>query len=117
MFTIKLQRLRFFAYHGLYESEQINGNDFEVNVDLQLNATVSNVKWIEDTVDYSSLYALIEQRMQIPTPLLETLSEEIANTLLEFDARIMQVHIEITKLQPPIANFNGAVTVCYSKAK
>ena len=37
MLTIQLHQLLFFAYHGLYEAEKINGNQFELDVDIELN--------------------------------------------------------------------------------
>ena len=112
MFSIQLNNLSFFAHHGLYEEEKINGNDFVVNAVISYHPT-KKVTELSDTIDYASVYELIYKRMQIATPLLETIVMELATKILEEFPLAASVAIELTKKHPPIHNFNGSVSVKY----
>ena len=114
-FTIHLRDLAFRAYHGWYPEEQVVGNDFLVNIHLDLISNMPVVKDLQDTVDYANVYALVEKQMSVATPLLETLVEEIADQIHELDKRIERVHITIDKLNPPIKGMKGRVAVQLEK--
>jgi 7,8-dihydroneopterin aldolase/epimerase/oxygenase len=110
--TIHLHNLLFHAFHGLYEHEQIVGNDFEVNVDIEV-ATQGIINDLHQTVNYVDAYSIIQQRMLQATPLLETLAQELAQAIHLLDKKITSVSITIKKLSPPIENFVGVVGVTY----
>ena len=110
MLSIQLNNLSFFAYHGLYEEERINGNDFIVNAIIKFYPT-KKIDIITETIDYVSIYELIERRMQIATPLLETIVMELGEAILEKFPLVDSVIIDLTKQKPPIHNFNGTVGV------
>lgn len=114
-FTIHLLDLQFRAFHGWYPEEQVHGNDFLVNVRLELIESMPRVQHLEETVDYSQVYQIIDTRMQQPTPLLETLVEDIADAIRASDARIQRVSITIDKLNPPIKGMKGRVAVQLDK--
>ena len=110
--TIHLHNLLFHAFHGLYEQEQIVGNDFEVNVDIEV-ATQGLINDLHQTVNYVDAYSIIQQRMLQATPLLETLAQELSQSIHLLDKKITSVSITIKKLSPPIENFVGVVGVTY----
>ncbi len=115
MYTIYLNNLHFHAYHGLFEEEKIIGNEFIVNVEIAL----SNVDFIDElnqTIDYSMVYKIIQDKMSIPTPLLETLLANISNAIYVYDNRIKEISIKIEKKHPPIQNFTGNVAVSFKKS-
>lgn len=112
MLTIHLHKLLFHSFHGLYKEEQILGNSFEVNADVVADIT-DPIKELADTINYVNIYAVIKQRMDQPTPLLETLAQELSHTIHQMDNRIKSVAINIMKLSPPIENFQGLVGVSY----
>lgn len=116
MLSIHLNNVIIFAYHGLYDHEQVNGNNFEVNITINYlpNQLVNS---IEQTINYVEVFDLVNNRMQIATPLLETLVMEIATQILAQFRLAEEVFISIKKLQPPIADFNGSVGVSYSLKK
>lgn len=114
MVTIQLKDLLFFSHHGIHEEEKILGNEFEVNVELSFNAD-DRIDSLEQTVDYSSVYAIIKQQMAIPTRLLETLAQHIAQKIHAFDNRILSVTVSIEKMNPPIRGMQGSVGVKYHK--
>jgi dihydroneopterin aldolase len=114
LLTIHLHKLAFFAYHGLYEEEQQNGNHFEVDVDIEADIP-DNVQHLQDTIDYVKMYVIVEQRMQQSTKLLETLAQNLATLIHEADPRVTSVSVNIRKLSPPIKNFKGYVGISFKK--
>jgi dihydroneopterin aldolase len=114
MFTIQLSNLKFFSFHGLHEEETILGGHFEVNVEVSFPGQDA-VTILDQTIDYVKLHTVIRQRMNIPTPLLETVAQDLAQLIHAADGRITAVDINIKKLNPPIANFTGSVGVNYKR--
>ncbi len=112
MLSINLNDLRFYSYHGLYEHERINGNSFIVNASIKYIPDGLIVA-INQTIDYVSIYELIKQRMDIATPLLETIVMEMANEILNQYQQVIEVEISLTKEKPPITHFEGSVGVSY----
>lgn len=110
--NIHLNNLRFFAFHGIYAQERTVGGNFEVNVDIEL-ATQGLINHLDQTVDYVEVYAIIQQRMLKPTPLLETVAQELSHSIHLLDNKITSVSINIKKLNPPIEDFVGEVGVTY----
>ncbi|HEV7780135.1 MAG TPA: dihydroneopterin aldolase [Chitinophagaceae bacterium] len=115
LITIELKQLRFFAFHGLYEEEKRTGNEFEVNLSVGYTPAAGTITGLQETVNYASMYALLKTEMQKPRELLETFVMEMTELMHASFPIIKRVSIEITKLQPPIARFNGTVGVRYSK--
>jgi 7,8-dihydroneopterin aldolase/epimerase/oxygenase len=114
MFTINLNKLQFFSFHGLYEEEKVLGGEYEVNLSLDLDEKGEVLK-IQDTVNYEKIFTIVKQRMNIPTALLETVAQEIANLVCSSDNRIRKITVSVEKKNPPIANFQGSVSVSYIK--
>ncbi len=112
MFTIHLNNLIFFAYHGLHDEERILGGEFEVNAAIGFDAA-GKVSSLKQTVDYTEIFEVIKQRMHQPTALLETLVQELVHNIYQSDRRITWVDINLKKMNPPIGNFQGSVTVSY----
>ena len=113
--TIKLNQLRFFAFHGLYAEEQQTGNGFEVNIILSYPAPEAVIEEITGTINYAEVYALVKKRMSHPTALLETLAMEMAASIHTAFPQISVAEIAIKKLYPPIEQFTGNVEVVYRK--
>lgn len=114
MFTIHLNKLEFFAHHGLHDEEAITGTNFEIDVSVQFNAA-TKITSIHQTINYVDIYAVIKKHMEHPVALLETLAENITSEIYSLDNRITSINININKLHPPVKNFIGNVGVTYSK--
>lgn len=114
MLTIQLHQLQFNAYHGLYEVEKINGNQFELDVDIELNTT-EGITTLGQTLDYVAVYEIINSRMKQATPLLETLAEDLVALIRLQDERIKSISLIIKKLTAPIPDFKGIVAVKIKK--
>ncbi len=114
MFTIHLSNLQFHSFHGIYEEEKIVGNSYEVNVEVTVDGS-EPVTELDQTINYEILYAITAQRMSIPTPLLETLAQDMANLLYAADKRARSVKVNIQKKYPPFAAIQGSVGLTYKK--
>jgi len=113
MFTICLKNLQFFSHHGIHAEERILGNDYEVNVSVQFR-THEVVTEIGQTINYSALYILVEKRMADPTPLLETVAQELVETIRNSFPGIHSVTVSIDKKYPPVSNIRGSAGVSYT---
>ena len=114
MFTISLIGLQFHSFHGIYEEEKLLGNLYEVNLEVAVDGNES-VTELNQTVNYESVYAITAQRMTIPTPLLETVAQDLANLIYAAEKRTRSVKVNIQKKYPPFATIQGAVGVTYKK--
>ena len=112
--TIELKGLRFFANHGWFEEEAVLGNEFEVNF-LGTFQARENITSIEDTVDYSKVYELIQSTFAEREKLLETVAQKIAKRIKATFSEIESIRLTITKRKPLIPGFIGTVGITYAK--
>lgn len=102
--------MEFFAGHGLFSEEAVAGNRFIVSAYIDFDPGLLVTK-LEHTIDYVTVYKLIQHHMQHPVPLLESLAATIIAAIHALDARIRSIRLEITKTQPPIPQFKGEIAV------
>ncbi len=115
MFTIHLNKMKFFAYHGMHEEEGVIGTNFEVSVSISFNAP-ERIAQINDTINYVTVYEIINHHFLKAEKLLETLAQNITQEIHKIDNRITSINITIDKINAPITNFIGTVGVNYSKS-
>jgi dihydroneopterin aldolase len=113
LLTIHLHNLIFHAHHGLFAEEQLLGNDFEVNISIKHLPAKEKIISLEQTINYVAVHELVKQRMKQPTPLLETLAQEICEAILAKFSLAEEVFFSIKKLNPPIINFQGSVGISF----
>ena len=111
LLTIHLEKLYFFAYHGIYEEEKKLGNEFELNISISFFATGSVVEHIEETINYADIYALAKADMLQPRELLETFLTQLAAKIKEAYPQIAKLKMSLYKLKMPITNFEGRIGV------
>lgn len=98
----------------MHEEEMVLGNQLELNITVDVKSDERIVS-LKQTVNYVTLYEIIKQRMDKPTPLLETVAQDLADLISSYDERITSIDINIKKLNPPIHNFHGQISVSYKK--
>ncbi len=115
---LHINNIRAYGYTGLLPEEQRLGQWFEVNLTLWLDlAAAAASDAITDTCDYSQLVTAVQQLVQTqPFQLIETLAAAIAQLALA-EAHLTQVRVQLTKLTPPIANFDGSITVEITRSR
>lgn len=100
MLSISLKNIHLHGKHGLYESEAITGNEFEVDVTVRLPLSAAD-EW--PFVDYTGLYKIVEEVFSTPTRLLETLVRAIYNRVKEYAPEGAILKVAVRKMNPPIA--------------
>lgn len=115
MLQIHLHNLRFFAFHGVYEEEKLLGNEFLVDVDIEWNEEKEIVSDLRDTIDYVNVYSLVQQRMKIASPLLETVAMELGKSIHQQFPFIKTLSVKIIKLQPGIPGIVGSLGITWNK--
>ncbi|MCQ2328403.1 MAG: dihydroneopterin aldolase [Paludibacteraceae bacterium] len=99
---IQLEDIHFYAYHGVYEQERRDGNDFLVTVRLDMpESKAVKTDQLADTVSYEDVYALVAHEMAIPSQLLEHVAGRIRNSL-EQAYPYATIHVQIKKKNPPV---------------
>jgi 7,8-dihydroneopterin aldolase/epimerase/oxygenase len=106
--------MRFFAHHGLHEEETIIGAYFEVFIDISFDP-LKKIVSIDETINYVEVFQIVQQIFSTPEKLLETLAQNIVEAIYETNKKIHKINISIEKLNPPITNFTGTVSVSFSK--
>ena len=103
MGKIALEELEFFAKHGVLKEEQIIGNryriDVEVEADLEKASKSDNVK---DAVDDGHLYKIVEREVNTPAKLLEHLAGNILSGILDEIPKVDNAKVVVHKYNAPI---------------
>lgn len=113
MDTIKINDMRFFGHHGVFEEETINGQYFRVNAKLKLNFYPAGVSDnLEKSVSYADVYDTCKKIVEgKPYKLLEAVAHTLAEQILQKYGLVEEVAIEVIKERPPIEGFCGEATV------
>lgn len=115
MLTVQLKNLLFTAFHGIHEEERILGNEYVVNVRVQFHERDEVIEHINDTVNYAVIFNIIKKRMNIPTPLLETIVMRAGNEIYSVYPDLKSISVSIKKMHPPIEGMQGAAEVSWHK--
>ena len=101
--VIALTGLRVFGRHGVFDFERADGQEFVVDVELELDTRAAAASdELSDTVDYGALATgLAEVVGGEPVSLLETLAARLADVCLR-DVRVAAATVTVHKPQAPI---------------
>ncbi|MDR1980060.1 MAG: dihydroneopterin aldolase [Tannerellaceae bacterium] len=100
---IELNNLKFYAFHGVLPQEMLVGNNFLINLTLTapIEKAVSSDD-LDDTINYATVYHLIEKEMIIPSKLLEHVAGRILRSLKTHFPQLEEIELVVSKLNPPI---------------
>ncbi|NCO73686.1 MAG: dihydroneopterin aldolase [Cyanobacteria bacterium] len=112
MDSIKVTGIRGYGYTGLLPEERTLGQWFEVDlvlwVDLQPSGKSDN---LDDTVDYRQAISIVKHLLKTAKfALVEKLADVIAEDVLKIKF-INKVRVKLSKLSPPIPDFEGRITI------
>lgn len=116
MGLIEIEGMHFYAYHGHFETEQIVGNDFIV--DLQIDADCSKAALFDDLNDalnYQAVYTLVKNVMAIKSRLLENVAQRILDALFADFPNIEKAKVKVSKMTPPMGGEIEKVSVTLSR--
>lgn len=113
MDRICIDELKIFAHHGVFEHENINGQNFYVNAVLYVDTEKAGMTdELEESVNYADVCGLIHMVMTENTyKLIETAAQSIAEAILLEYGLVKSVDIEVRKPEAPIDMDFGSVSV------
>ncbi|HEX6981345.1 MAG TPA: dihydroneopterin aldolase [Balneolaceae bacterium] len=112
METLTLKGLCFHAFHGYFEEERRNGNDFEVDLTFSADfRKAGGSDKLSDTIDYQEAVAAVKSVMDgSSVKLIETLAKRIGDRLFESFPSVKELKVVVKKLHPQLD-----VKTAYSK--
>lgn len=116
--SLTLTGLRASAFHGVLEHERVDGQEFviDVTVDLDLSAA-SGSDALAQTIDYGALAGQIVAAVERdPVDLIETVAERIATLVLTHEAA-ERVLVTVHKPSAPITVPFADVSVTIERAR
>ncbi len=111
-FSIKLENVELFGYHGYFPEERKIGMGFNLNATIIYCVEETKLQ-IHHIIDYTVLINLIKKRWQKNELLLESLLLKIAEDFKQQFSNIREIHIEIKKKFNNIEKFNGNIAVSF----
>jgi dihydroneopterin aldolase len=116
MVIIEIEGMKFYAFHGHFESEQIVGNEFSIDLRMETDnnkAAISDN--LDDALNYQTAYEIVKHEMNQPSKLLENVANRVLYSLYEKFAAIKKATIKISKMNPPMGGEIEKVSVTLSR--
>jgi len=116
MDKIILKDLRFYGKHGCHDAEVELGQQFIVDVELQIPSKTLVESCISDdvkhTISYDQVFYDVKDIVEGPhRKLIETVAQDIATTVLEKYAMCKNVVVKVMKPNAPVAGIHGGLGV------
>lgn len=117
MDQIRIEGLKVFAYHGVYDSERDKGQNFFINATLYTDIHDAGLSDdIENSTDYAAVCQVIKEAMTVKTySLIEAVAEAVAQAILINFSKIEAVDVEIRKPQAPVPMEFESISVKISR--
>ncbi len=99
---INLNNISLFGYHGVYDEEIENGQNFILNVSVKLKKRKAPTDSIQDSIDYVEIIEIIKLVFNRKRyNLIESLASDIVDEILS-SFKIKSVSVSIKKIKPLI---------------
>jgi dihydroneopterin aldolase len=117
-FKIHIKGISCFGYHGVFEHEKVNGQEFIIDLELEYEASKAIVSdKLADTVDYGEIVKMVKQVVEkTRRDLIEVLANDLADMLLNLKL-IKKVKIILHKPYAPVEVKVTDIAVILEKAK
>lgn len=114
---IRISGIKGFGYHGVFETERANGQDFYVDVELEVDLTRASVSDdVNDTINYAEVTDLIVEEITTnPVSLIEKLAGRIAERIKTSFPQAALVTVTVHKPQAPISAEVKDISVTISR--
>lgn len=116
MGIIEIEGMKFYAYHGHFEAEQIIGNEFTVDIKIKTDCKKAAISDnLDDALNYQAVYEVIKMEMTKNSKLLEHVANRILDRLYINFNQIKSAKLKISKLNPPMGGEIKKVSVTLSR--
>jgi 7,8-dihydroneopterin aldolase/epimerase/oxygenase len=117
-YTLQLNGVDFYAYHGCVDEEKKLGHRYLVNASIEIDGSAHLTDDVADTIDYAEITAaIIELGVNSQCSLVEYLAKEIVDELLVLYPIISRITLEIAKPHPPIPSILASMAIKYSASR
>ncbi len=101
---IEIKGIKSFGYHGVLESEKVTGQDFYVDVVLEVDLSRASVSDnVADTINYAEVTDLVVREITgDPVSLIEKLAGNIADRIKATFPQAATVSVTVHKPQAPV---------------
>lgn len=100
---IHLNKMQFYAHHGVAEQENKIGNTFYVSLRLQIRINPSfQTDEVEDTLSYADVYTAVKDEIKTTSKLLEHVCQRISSRLYNDFETIEGIKVKVVKEAPPM---------------
>lgn len=108
-----LRGMRFFGYHGVFPEENRLGQQFYVDLSLQMDLSkAAETDDLDYTINYAEIHARVKTIVEGPPfKLIEALAGKIASDVLDAYTSVNEVTVSVTKPHPPFEIHFDGVTV------
>jgi dihydroneopterin aldolase len=115
--VISIKGIHGFGYHGVFNHEAKNGQDFYVDLEIALDlSTASTTDNLEDTIDYGALADLVvEEITGARVQLIEKLAGRIADRIKTSHQKIERVSVTVHKPKAPVSAEVADIAVTISR--
>lgn len=104
MAWVAIEGMRFHAFHGVFEAEQVLGTEYivDVYVNTGIAAAAESDKLADTHVNYETVFQICLVEMAKPRNLLETVVTDIIKKMKRLFPSMKGVKVRVKKLNPPI---------------
>ena len=104
MDQIQISGIQGYGYHGVFEHERLNGQEFLVDIKIYIDLSRASVTdELSDTVDYGLISArVVEEISGEPVNLIERLAGRIGDRLLNEFTAIAKIEVSVHKPSAPV---------------
>ena len=114
---ITLKGIHGFGYHGVFEHEAKNGQDFYVDLEIYLDLSRASVSDdLSDTIDYGALAdVVVEEITGERVQLIERLAGRIAERIKAGHPEISHIAVTVHKPKAPISAQASDISVTITR--
>lgn len=110
MGLIEVIGIRVHARHGCLPEEGVIGGTYQVDVAVEGDFSLGEASdRLGDTVDYSTITAIVQEEMAVRSHLIEHVGRRILDRLKSTWTGTLQWQVRLVKEAPPIAGSVGSV--------
>ena len=114
MAEIKLVGMSFYAHHGYYIHEQKRGNNYIVDVSIEVDIDMAALHDdLHETVNYEVIYRICSDIMEEPCKLIETVAYRIAHEIKKSFPVLGNIRVVIHKMKPELGGPVQSAQVVY----
>ena len=110
---IRIKNAKFYAHHGVLDSERANGGLFEIDAELMCDVTEAEIEDnLKKTMNYEEVYAFIKEIVSGKKfYLIESLAARISQNLIANFSMVQKVTVKVRKPSPPLGGVVDFVEV------